>query len=372
MTSLRSVLCLTIVVTATITAPAAAQPLGKWSLDAGSGQVAADVTGNGHDGQLGASSGVDGSDPGWIAGRFGNGLRFLGDHDQYVVLANPTGLQPKHVTVDAWVRRLGTPGRWRYIVSNGAVACEFASYGLYTGFDGGLSFYVSDADHFVRSPEIAQGAVWDGTWHHSVGTYDGHDVRLFVDGVEVGGGTPTTLGVAYESPTVGAFIGTYRGSCERPFTGDIDEVTIDDGARAPQQIADDAARDADRPLPPQTPPVSGPPAIGVPKVAARCLTVTATPKRVVVGRRTRLAVTVRSAGKPVAGKNVSIRGLGLKRSVKTDRRGSVRLYVRVARHGHLRVAAKGQPARCGRSVMVAKKRPAKKVVPTTPLSAKSH
>jgi concanavalin A-like lectin/glucanase superfamily protein len=349
MTRLRTAFGLTIVALATIAAPAAADPLGRWSLDEGSGQVAADVTGNGHIGQLGSTPGPDGNDPSWVSGRFGGGLRLLGDQDQFVALANPGGLAAQQLTVGAWVRRLGTPGRWRYVVSNGAVACEFASYGLYTGFDGGLAFYVSDADHFVRTSEVPQSAVWDGNWHHAVGTYDGQRVRLFLDGAEVGDGTPTNLKIAY-GDSASAFIGTYRGSCERPFTGDVDEVSIQDAARGADQIADDAARDATKPLPPQTPPVSGPPAVGVPKVLGRCLSITATPKRVVVGRRTRLALLVRSAGTPVVGKHVSVTGLGLRRTVKTGKGGRVRLYVRVKRRGHLRVSAKGQPVRCAKRV----------------------
>jgi uncharacterized metal-binding protein len=65
---------------------------------------------------------------------------------------------------------------------------------------------------------------------------------------------------------------------------------------------------------------------------------------------------VRRAGKPLAGKRISIRGLGLKRSVKTGRGGRVRFYVRVARHGRLRLAASGQPARCARKLTVTKPR----------------
>jgi hypothetical protein len=39
-----------------------------WSLDSGSGQTAVDESGNGNNGTLGTSSGVENSDPTWIAG----------------------------------------------------------------------------------------------------------------------------------------------------------------------------------------------------------------------------------------------------------------------------------------------------------------
>lgn len=356
MARMRSALGLSIAALLIGAAPAAAAPLGEWPLDEGSGQVAHDVTGNGHHGLLGDTAGSDFSDPAWIAGRFGSALRFLGDQDQYVSLDSPAGLEPPTVTVDAWVRRLGTPGRWRYVVSNGAVACEFASYGLYTGFDGGLAFYVSDADHFVRTPELDPAAVWDGNWHHAVGTYDGSAVRLFVDGVEVGS-APTNLTIAYEGAAGGSYIGTYHGSCERPFTGDIDQVRISSGARTDEQIADDAARDATIPMPPQTPPVSGEPAVGSPKLAARCVSISATPRRVVAGRRTKVAVTVRKSGKPVVGRKVAVRASGVKRTVLTGRRGRVNFYVRVAKRGQLTLRASGQPSRCAKVVTVKNPQP---------------
>jgi hypothetical protein len=346
-------LCLTVVLAGTMAATASAEPLGAWSLDEGSGQVATDVTGNGHDGRLGERTSADDNDPSWVSGRFGGGLRFLGDHDRYAVLRGPETLGTQQVTVSAWVRRLGTPGMWRYVVSNGAAGCDFASYGMYTGFGGGLAFYVSDDAHYVRAPEADQNAVWDGAWHHAVGTYDGQRVRLYLDGAEIGAGTATGLKVAYDSPSTGAYIGAYRGSCERPFTGDVDEVGIDNGARSGSQVAADAARDAGRALPPQTSPVSGAPAVGS---STRCFSITATPKRLVVRRRTKLAVTVRRAGKALVGRRVSIRGLGVKRTVRTGRHGRVRVSVRVARRGKLTLRASGQPTRCAHSVTVKKRR----------------
>jgi Concanavalin A-like lectin/glucanases superfamily len=346
-------LCLALVLCGSLATNAAAEPLGRWSLDEGSGQVAADRTGNGHDGRLGALPGADGNDPSWVSGRFGGALRFAADQDRYVVLRGPETLNPQQVSVSAWVRRLGTPGRWRYVVSNGAVGCEFASYGLYTGFGGGLAFYVSDNAHYVRAPEADQRSVWDGAWHHAVGTYDGQRVRFYLDGAEVGAGTATVLKIGYASPAPGAYIGTYRGSCNRPFTGDVDEINIHNDARSGWQVAADAARNAKRPMPPQTAPLSGPPAVGAP---SRCMSITATPKRLVAGRGTRLALRVRRARKPVVGKRVVIRGLGVKRSVRTGRRGRARLTVRVPRSGKLKLRAAGQPRRCTRSVTVKKRR----------------
>ncbi len=328
---------------AALPSSASADLLGHWPLEDGSGQLAADATGSGHDGRLGSSSGPDGNDPSWIAGRFGGGLRFVGDHDQFVSLREPTGLQPAQITVEAWVRRLGTPGRWRYVVSSGAVDCDSASYGLYTGFNGGLAFYVSDRDRFVLSPDLAPAAVWDGGWHHAVGTYDGASVRLYLDGTQVGAGTPAGLAIDYDAED-GAYVGTYRGSCERPFTGDVDEVRIGAGVASAGQLRVESLHAAAEPLPTQAPPVSGPPATGTP--AAGCLTVRATPRTLVVGRSTTLHISVRRGKRPIARRKVSVQGLGIERRKRTARAGKVKLKIKARRHGTVKVTVSGQPRRC--------------------------
>ena len=163
----------------------------------------------------------------------------------------------------------------------------------------------------------------------------------------------TGLKLAYDSPATGVYIGAYRGSCEQPFTGDVDEIHIDNGARSGSQVAADAVRDAGRASPPQTSPVSGMPAVAS---SRRCFAITASPKRLVARRRTKLAVTVRRAGKALVGRRVSVRGLGVKRTVRTGRGGLVRFSVRVSRRGKLKLRASGQPTRCTRIVIVKKRR----------------
>ena len=114
-----------------------------------------------------------------------------------MALARPATLAPARITVEAWIRRLGTPGRWRYVVSSGGQDCNFASFGLYTGPTDGLAFSVSGGGRYELSPSAAAGTVWDGAWDYAVGTYDGAHVRLYLDGVEIGAGSPTQLAIDY-------------------------------------------------------------------------------------------------------------------------------------------------------------------------------
>lgn len=203
----------------------AAGPLAAyWPLLEGRGQIAHDFSGNGNHGILGSTTAVEASDPTWIRGSFLSGLRF--DGDDYITIADSPSLEPESITVASWFRGVGSPGQWRYIVSKGASDCEAGSYGLYTGFGGGMAFYISDGTSFVVSPEAEVG-VWDGRWHFAAGTFDGTTVRLYVDGRAIGSGTPSEIQIGYGLRTGDtAQLGAYRGSCDLMLRGDIDEITI--------------------------------------------------------------------------------------------------------------------------------------------------
>ena len=142
-----------------------------------------------------------------------------------MTITNTGLLEPPKLAVDAWVRRSGSPGRWRYVLSNGSLQCNRSAYGLYSGWSGGMGFYVSSTTEYVISPEVSPAIVWDGAWHHIIGSYDGDRVRLWIDGSQVGAGTPTTGPIIY-SGSGGIYIGTYRGSCDLGFSGAIDDATV--------------------------------------------------------------------------------------------------------------------------------------------------
>jgi len=201
---------------------------GLWLLDEGSGQTVRDRSGNGNNGVLGSTASADANDPSWIAGAFRKSaaLRFGGD--DFVTVADSPSLESQRITVGAVVRATRSPGSFRYVASKGAVQCSTASYGLYTGPDGGLIFYVSNGSSFTLSPDAGAG-VWDGGWHLVYGTYDGASVRLYVDGAEVGTGSPSTVVTQFGLPDNDRFyIGDYRGTCgiQLGFIGDIDAVGV--------------------------------------------------------------------------------------------------------------------------------------------------
>jgi len=332
--------------TLTLAPPSAYATVGlvsEWLLDEGSGAVARDSSGAGLDGQLGTGAAA----PQWVFGADGLALRFDGDDE--VQMPDFTGLEPPRLTVEAWVRNAGTPGIYRYVVSKGAAGCNTSSYGMYTGSSQGLAFYVNGPSGYVVSPQATAAAIWNGGWHHAVGTYDGVTVRMFVDGVEIGSGRAAPSSIAYGLPSKNLRLGTYRGDCDLPFTGDIDAVRIWNLALTREEVAQapDTPRGRPQPAPGTPRPGTLPPSSGASDVAAGCLTLAASTGRVRVGRRTTLTATVRKGGRRAARVRVALSGKGIRTTARrTDRMGRARFVVRPRRKVVLRLRAFGTPPKC--------------------------
>jgi hypothetical protein len=331
-------------------AAAAQQPVAEWSFDEGAGNVVAD---SGPHGLTGAF--VAGAAPAWIAGVDGSALRF--DGGDAVALPDSKALEPDRLTVAAWVRRAGTPGRFQYVFSKGASSCVRSSYGLYTGADGGAVFYVAGDGRFTLSPAAPPAAVWDGRWHRLAGSYDGSRVRLYLDGAQIGSGTPAPTHIEYGVASHAPFIGTYRGECDLPFDGDIDDVAVFGTGLSAAQAMDDA-------FPPAETPATGPigktpgsaPVLPVAKgkstTPAGCTSVTVSRRAVRVKHRAKIVVTVRKGDKRVARTRVVLRAQHLRKVMRTNAKGRASFIVRATRnHKRLRFAvAAHRSAKCGTPV----------------------
>ena len=200
--------------------------VGLWHLDGN----ALDSSVNGLDGELslfGASFVVDG---------FGQALNV--DGTGWVQVPDSSLLEPSEITVEAWVKRLGSPGSCRYIVSKYLPDHHggYSSYGLYSGGGGGIQFYIGHAyGGVILSPAVASTTIWDGEWHHVAGTFDGLEVKLYFDKVQVGGAS-TIQDIYYYEGTSDLFIGSYYNGSWLAFSGIIDEVRIWKVALLPNQL----------------------------------------------------------------------------------------------------------------------------------------
>jgi hypothetical protein len=166
------------------------------------------------------------------------GRAFQFDGVGYVRVSDAPALNSATITVEAWVKGTTAQGPFRYLVTKGIDDENAASYALCTGRrTTGLIFYVYDGHDAAFSPDAGE-RIWDGKWHHVAGTFDGATVRLYVDCIEVGNGTPTAIKINYNLPTSNdLFLGTYLwpgGSLA--FTGSIDEISIYNRALSASEI----------------------------------------------------------------------------------------------------------------------------------------
>ncbi len=229
---------------------------GEWHLDTLAGGKTPDTSGHNLDGT------VTGSPAAVPDGRFGHAVRFPAKAD-VIDAGNFAPLQPRNVTLMAWVRSPSVPSTVETIVAQGAAGqCSHASYALYTGGSldtSGVRFYIwNGTNAFVTPP--APNTIWDGQWHAIAGTYDGSNVRLYVDGKQVG--TAAASGpIGYGLDVSNDFmIGNYAGAStcleQTQFAGDLDEVRVYDRGLTPNEVAALSNKDATTPpeLPQQPPP----------------------------------------------------------------------------------------------------------------------
>jgi hypothetical protein len=213
-----------------LAAPAAATttPVGQWDLNEGWGTVA-------HNDWPTSGNGVISGGASWTWGRFGQALTFSGTG--VVDVPDSAALDSPQVSVSAWVKSSSSPGQYKYVVGKGGNACCTGSYGLYTGINGGLEFYAATSTTtYVVSPDAGTG-IWDGHWHNVIGTFDGSTVRLYVDGEQVGTGTPDATPIQYKMPSTNDLsIGNYLACAGLGFTGTIDEVKVFDRALSAGEI----------------------------------------------------------------------------------------------------------------------------------------
>ena len=204
--------------------------VGYWSFNEGKGTKIYDQSGKNNNGTLylGSSGNTDPAKA-WSPGISGTALSFDGVDDG-VTINNSENLKPSKVTLEAWVKSPGSPGTTKYIADK-YYSSGYGSYGLYTGSSGGLKFYIGSSGTYIASPDAGTG-IWDGNWHHVVGTYDGAKVRLYVDGIQVGSGTEATVSIAYNDNNF--YIGSYASGSY--FNGLIDEVRIYNRALSDQEI----------------------------------------------------------------------------------------------------------------------------------------
>jgi len=192
--------------------------VGYWPLNGVGDGTAADLSGNGNDGTVvGDVSPAGGQVAG--AGAFdGSGGR--------VEIPDDPSLGVTNVTVSAWVYRDGSKNR-EYIVDG-----RNHNYGIK------LEDGTSKPLFFVNAPNsdslTAGTNIPDQTWTHVVGTYDGSEVKLYVDGTaEATGNGSGDIATTAGPARIGDYIqGGYK------FRGRIDDVRVYDRALSSSEVTE--------------------------------------------------------------------------------------------------------------------------------------
>ena len=185
---------------------------GYWRFNEGSGNTAADASGNNNHGQLINA-------PTWIAGHDGSAVSLDGIND-FVEVDDAASLDiPGPFTITAWVYPKAFPPTNMSIVNkptNYALQTDAAQFGR-------LRVAFEDAGGLWRSIESPDSSLALNSWQHVAGVWDGSNLRLFVNGAQVAEGnfgavTPRTSANPLR-------IGAQDASSEF-FKGYIDELKV--------------------------------------------------------------------------------------------------------------------------------------------------
>ena len=186
--------------------------VGYWSFDEGNGKTAADITGNGHDGEFAG-------DPKWVAGKFGNALEFDGADDHVVVDDDDALDLTEKITLMAWFSPNEALTSRRLMVKNDSI---FVIFDFGNSKDS-IDFLVKPDNNFAESKTTD----WKiGEWYHFAGTFDGKTLKVYINGILEGEG-------ANNKPIAPSDLELWIGGDDfgRPtdhFPGKIDEVRLYD------------------------------------------------------------------------------------------------------------------------------------------------
>jgi hypothetical protein len=178
-----------------------------------------------------------------VPGKFGNARFFHGGAvgDYVTVADNPTLTNLSQITIEAWVFPASCSWYREEIVSKGAQTEPYNFYNLGAfgcpSNDGTLTFefeMVNHAQQGMNTGAVAQSAIRHpiNQWYYVVGTYDGSNANLYVNGVLEATGNDPGVTVTTHDPLF-LHNHTFQGSQSNGRMGGIiDEVRISNVARS--------------------------------------------------------------------------------------------------------------------------------------------
>lgn len=191
-----------------------------------------DASGSGHNGKVSGAH--------WTPdGHNGGAYEFAADGDE-IVVANTKALNPRHLTLSAWVKTSQPDATWRRIFDKSyrqGYALSIAGDWQKNKWRGLASMEIGPGDHFL----LTKTMVADGQWHHIVTTCDGVAEILYVDGQLEGRlnwSSPGTVGATDFNLVIGCNRSNLNeDDLGKSFRGTIDDPMMWNRALSAQEVA---------------------------------------------------------------------------------------------------------------------------------------
>jgi hypothetical protein len=197
--------------------------VGWWTFDEGSGNIAADSSGNGNDGTL------NGPVEWTTEGKVGGALKFTGPYNYVQIQDSPSLDMTNEITIAAWINPSWTGNNRILQKSSGGGDNQ---YRLLKEWGDNMVFHLPglspDRLEFVGLPPL-------GEWTHLAATYDGSSMKVYYDGVVAGEMDASgQLGTSDGTLTIGTKHETAPAGDE--FNGMLDDVRIYNRALSVSEI----------------------------------------------------------------------------------------------------------------------------------------
>jgi len=207
--------------------------VGYYPLDEGAGDIANDMSGEGHNGTL--HNGMT-----WIAEAYqGGGVNCDGTADTRIELGtwNPAA-GTGQLSLALWIRWAGGGGTYQGLIGKRDLWADTTMFQFQVRPESGGTFRLETGTHAIVSPANTLDPLVQ-TWVHVAATFDGTTARLYLNGEEVASGA-FAFYAAGEGSNMGIGCVTgggagFSGNTE-VFLGDMDEVCIYNRALSAEEV----------------------------------------------------------------------------------------------------------------------------------------
>lgn len=209
----------------TMAADIATGLVGHWTFDEAAGGVVRDYSGNDNHGTWSSVPEYRQTDRGWT-------MEVSGSPTVSVPNATSVNFSGGDVTIAAWVNPTSSHANMTILDKSG-------NYRFLTDDQGGGFLEVTKVDAngqtLIRQVAIPSGSIPTGQWTHLAGTYDGHTMRVYLNGVQTNGytigddfvasGAPLLLGSFHAgSPQTGLLLDDIRFYNRTLLSEDLNQI----------------------------------------------------------------------------------------------------------------------------------------------------